>query len=329
MGWTNRHNKVTLLYLTPMCHRHTYICLFWRKKISSLQLTNEKKTCTCHLHLHLHHHHHQRLGKSSRKFCEQIPRPFNTLSFKLLGAGCLRMSWPRPQAKSKILRLPFIPSIKPGALTRKLRFVGLSTGFNKQKVSWSPWTKHLLGITKEKNGIFHVTLRQNPYSQFSHHVQRLLYHHYSQQHSTLSVISRTPCQFPNQPTPPWKTQCYYTYTPLAKVKLLTAMTFRYIPFAKLLPNSKGTFNHHGLDTIVEASNSGCHLQLTSATRSAVQDTSPSAPWWYLSITVDFQNKIERYPMIIFLSGQIVCTDPNFERSPFIRTQNRILKSPVP
>ena len=212
MGWTtcalSHWSRVTAIY----------ICLFGReKKFSSLQQTNVKECFTCHLHLHLHHHHHQHLGISSWKTlwtdCKTIQHPL----LQNCSAGCLRMSWPRPQAKSRILRLPFIPSIKPGAwrytnldstekscskkgtvdFTWKLRFVGLSTGFNKQKVSRSP--------KKKKTAVQAAfTNTKSMFSHFSRHV-RLLYHHYSKTNTQkFSVPSQenSHARTPNQPPPP-------------------------------------------------------------------------------------------------------------------------------
>ena len=128
---------------------------FGGKKISSLQLTNVKECFTCHLHLHLHHHHHQNLGISSWKTlwtdCKTIQHPLlqNCLGRVLknvltASAGQIQDSQVTFHSihKTWAWRYPNLDITekscsKKGTVdfTRKLRFVGLSTGFKQAKRS--------------------------------------------------------------------------------------------------------------------------------------------------------------------------------------------------
>ena len=128
------------------------------------------------------------------------------------------------------------------------------------------------------------------FSHFSRHV-RLLYHHYSKNNTQkFSVPSQenSHARTPNQPPPakdPEKKVLLYIYiysissTLSTKMRVLVKLrinhlkkkkTWLFLRYCTLLKKFRsnfrpGTFNHHGLHTVVEASNSGGHLQLTSPT----------------------------------------------------------------
>ena len=153
LGWTtcqqNMHHPTDHVSLVS-----TFV-FFGGKKISSLQLTNVKECFTCHLHLHLHHHHHQNLGISSWKTlwtdCKTIQHPLlqNCLGRVLknvltASAGQIQDSQVTFHSihKTWAWRYPNLDITekscsKKGTVdfTRKLRFVGLSTGFKQAKRS--------------------------------------------------------------------------------------------------------------------------------------------------------------------------------------------------